>query len=110
MDKTVTTQPKKEIVNAKKQQVLVKKDWLTASVLALVVAILWIGLSVYKALNTTTVPAVQERRLTLFSTDVDDKVIGELGQKKHLIGQPVDENARVILILPGETIETSSTQ
>lgn len=79
------------------------------SILAFLVALLWIGFGVYQLLHTSTIPEVQQKRLTLFSPELDERVVSELEERKQILGQQLDENARVVLFLSGETIETSSS-
>lgn len=103
----MTDQPK-QTINIK--PVVVKRDWLVIAILGFVVAVLWIGVSVYHVLSTPNIPPPEQQRLTLFSTDLDDGVIDELAKKKQVLGQPIDENTRVIFILPGENqaVQTST--
>lgn len=95
----MANQPQQDI---RERSIFVRRDWLVVSMLALVVALLWIGLSVYKVLNTSTIPGPEQKRLKLFSTDFDDGVIAKLGEKKQVIGSPIDEAKRVILIREDE--------
>lgn len=107
MENTPANQPQPEITA---RPIFVPKDWLVVSILAVVVAFLWIGFGVYNTLNASTIPAPQQKRLTLFSTDLDENVISELGKKKQILNQTIDENARVMFVREGESMGTPNSQ
>lgn len=107
MENTPANQPQPEVTV---RPIFVPKDWLVVSILAVVVAFLWIGLGVYKTLNASTIPAPQQKRLTLFSTDLDEGVILELGKKKQVLNQMIDENTRVMFVREGESTGTPNSQ
>lgn len=107
MENTPTNQPQPGVTV---RPIFVARDWLVVSILAVVVAFLWIGLGAYHTLNASTIPAPQQKRFTPLSTDLDESVISELGKKKQVLNQTIDENTRVTFVREGESMGSPNSQ
>lgn len=78
--------------------ILIKRNWLVIAALSMVVAILWIGITVYKILNTSTIPEPRLDRIQLFSTKLDEAVLPELESRRKSNSEQFDESKRIILL------------
>lgn len=78
--------------------ILVKRDWLAIAILAIVVAVLWVGITVYNILNTPTITEPQAVRMQLFSPKLDETVLTDLESRKTLGSGQLDEVKRVIVV------------
>ena len=81
----------------KPKPILITRDWLLISILSMITVLVWIGVSVYHTVNTSTVNEPQQARMKLISVELDEAVITELSGKKNLSTEILDENERVIL-------------
>lgn len=74
---------------------LVKRDWLAAAVLLVVIIFIWIGFGVYKALTESKIPPVLREQLRPFSTSLDLKILDNLGGRKRIRTEQFAEEERV---------------
>lgn len=77
--------------------ILIKKDWLLISVLTIITVAIWIGVSVYHVLSTSTVTPPQQTRIQPLSVQLEDGVIDRLSGNRSLSSEVLDESKRVIL-------------
>lgn len=85
-------------IDSTKHTLFIRRDWLTVSILTIIVVIIWIAISVYHALYTVEVPEPLRRRVQQFSPQLNEEVLKELSTRKPLVDQQLDEQQRVILL------------
>lgn len=77
--------------------VLVKKDFLTAAILLVVIVFLWIGFGVYKILTGSQVPEPVRGLGKPIKVGFPQEVFDNLKQRKNYRDMDLNENDRVIL-------------
>ncbi len=88
--------------------VLVKRDYLTAAVLLVVIVFLWIGFGVYKNLTGSQVPEPVRGLARPIKLGFPEEVFDNLKQRKNYRDMDLNENERVILNEAGELTVTTS--
>ncbi len=82
--------------------VLVKKDYLTAAILLVVIVFLWIGFGVYKILTNTEVPEPVRGLAKPIKMEFPQQVFDDLRQRQNYRDKDLNESDRVILNQAGE--------
>jgi len=90
-------------------------DLLFISILTLITVVIWVGLTIYQSLTTSTIPKVLEDQLRPIKSDFDTQVIDTLNLRKRITQQELDQLPPRMLEFEKEAVEeaeesTSSAQ
>lgn len=88
--------------------VLVKKDFLTAAVLLVIIVFLWIGFGVYKILTKIEMPEPVRGLAKPIKVGFPQEVFDNLKQRKNYRDMDLSESERVILN-EGGGLETATS-
>ena len=86
------------------------RDLIIIAALALTTVVVWIGLSIYRSLKTSTIPKIIEEQLKPLNPEFDTQVINALHLRKQINQSELNRlPPRALSLVVGETEKTKTS-